>query len=135
MKYFYTLFLFSLSHWQSVTGQAVESYFFNLYTDSLKKGTFNYINVDALMSDGTYRPLDNKTLIFSSNTGSWDGNSLFIDTNYAHDSVVVTIALRKYEDQNKSITIYIKKGESKYRVKTEAELLEEWKNSGEKPKS
>ena len=38
--------------------QKVDSIYFHLYTDSLKKGFFNYINVDGKMSDGNWQPLD-----------------------------------------------------------------------------
>ena len=31
----------------SVNAQKVDSIYFHLYTDSLKKGTYNYINVDG----------------------------------------------------------------------------------------
>jgi len=32
--------------------QKVENIYVNLYTDSLKKGTFNYINIDGKLSNG-----------------------------------------------------------------------------------
>ena len=38
--------------------QQIESIEFHLYTDSLKKGVYNYINIDGKMSDGSWRPLN-----------------------------------------------------------------------------
>ena len=105
--------------------QDIQEFFFNLYTDSLKIGTFNYINVDALLKNGRYLPLDQKTVLFESSAGSWEGNSLFLDTSFKADSVVVRASLKKDLQQTKTITIYIKKGESMYKVKTEKELLDE----------
>ncbi|MBL0056604.1 MAG: hypothetical protein IPP31_10530 [Chitinophagaceae bacterium] len=37
-------------------GQKVENIYVNLYTDSLKKGTFNYINIDGKLSNGRFIP-------------------------------------------------------------------------------
>lgn len=105
--------------------QNIKDFFFNLYTDSLKIGTFNYINIDALLTNGSYYPLDNKTVEFVSSAGTWDGNSLFLDTSSKVDSVVITAILKKNKTQQKTITIFIKKGESAYKVKTEKELLDE----------
>ncbi len=114
--------IFSLSH---VKAQNIQDFFFNLYTDSLKIGTFNYINIDALLTSGSYYPLDNKTVEFLSSAGTWDGNSLFLDSALKVDSVVITATLKKNRDLQKTITIFIKKGESAYKVKTEKELMDE----------
>ena len=37
-----------------ISAQNLDSIFFNLYTDSLKKGTYNYINVDGQFTDGAF---------------------------------------------------------------------------------
>ena len=116
--------------------QQVESIEFHLYTDSLKKGVYNYINVDGKMSDGTWRPLNSKLILFSCNTGNWDGNSLIIDSSYNKDSVVVTAALKANTAMQKSITIYMKKNLTNPQLKTEEELMKEWnsENSNRKKK-
>jgi hypothetical protein len=56
--------------------QQVDSIYFHLYTDSLKKGVHNYINVDGKLSNGHWLPLTNKEIEFSSSTGKFEGNSL-----------------------------------------------------------
>src|SRR3954447_25808326 len=109
--------------------QQVESIEFHLYTDSLKKGVYNYINVDGKMSDDTWRPLNSKQIQFSCNTGSWDGNSLIIDSSYNKDSVVVTATLKTNAAMQKAITIYMKKNLTNPTLKTEEELLKEWNNN------
>src|SRR3954447_16015503 len=115
--------------------QQIESIEFHLYTDSLKKGVYNYINIDGKMSDGGWRPLNNKLIQFSSNTGTWDGNSLIIDSAYSKGSVVVTATLKGNTAMQKSVTIYMKRNLADPKLKTEEELLKEWdKNSSRKKK-
>jgi len=46
----------------SVFAQKVDSIYFNLYTDSLKKGQHNYINMDGKLSNGRWMPLTAKKL-------------------------------------------------------------------------
>lgn len=110
--------------------QQVESIEFHLYTDSLKKGVYNYINVDGKLSDGSWRPLNSKLIQFSSNAGTWDGNSLIIDSAYNKDSVVVTAVLKGNAALQKTITIYMKKNLVGERLKTEEELMNEWNGKG-----
>lgn len=112
--------------------QQIESIEFHLYTDSLKKGVYNYINVDGKLSDGSWRPLNSKLIQFSSNTGTWDGNSLIIDSAYNRDSVVVTAILSSNSALRKTITIYMKKDLSNPLLKTEKELMNEMDNSSNK---
>src|SRR3954468_16989046 len=108
--------------------QHIETIEFHLYTDSLKKGVYNYINVDGKMSDGSWRPLNSKLVQFSCNTGTWDGNSLIIDSSYSKDSVVVTATLKGNTAMQKTVTIYMKKNLTNPTLKTEEELLKEWNN-------
>lgn len=48
----------------AVSAQKIDSIYFHLYTDSLKKGFYNYINVDGKMSDGSWTPLDSTQILF-----------------------------------------------------------------------
>lgn len=110
--------------------QQVESMEFHLYTDSLKKGVYNYINIDGKRSDGSWRPLSSKQVQFTSNTGTWDGNSLIIDSAYNKDSVVITAVLKDNTTLKQTITIYMKKNLAGERLKTEEELMNEMNNTG-----
>ena len=110
--------------------QKVDSIIFNLYTDSLKKGVYNYINVDGKLSNGHYLPLMTDELTFSSSAGKWDGNSIIINKDNKVDSVVIFASLKSRPDVKKSVTIYIKKNEYEPPLKTEKELLEEWRKKG-----
>ena len=107
----------------SATAQKLDSLFFNLYTDSLKKGTYNYINVDGKFSDGRYLPLTEKELIFSCNAGKFEGNSLFLDSSVRLDKVVVKVSLKSDSSVNRERTIYIKKYESTEGLKTMKEVM------------
>ncbi|HEY1202814.1 MAG TPA: hypothetical protein VGE79_17630, partial [Niastella sp.] len=77
-----------------VRAQQVDSIFFHLYTDSLKKGTHNYINVDGKMSNGRWQPLTNKEIDFTSSYGKFEGNSLIIDTAFKGEKVTVKADLK-----------------------------------------
>jgi len=88
--------------------QKVESIHFNLYTDSLKKGVHNYINVDGKMSDGNWKPLTSKELKFDSDYGKFDGNDLVLPENPLVKKVTVTVTLKDNPQKTEKITIAIK---------------------------
>ncbi|MBZ4190685.1 hypothetical protein [Niabella beijingensis] len=88
--------------------QRVESIHLNLYTDSLKKGTHNYINIDGKMSDGSWKPLTNKELKFTSDYGKFDGNSLVLPDEPTVKKVVVTATLKDNPKMVQQATIWIK---------------------------
>lgn len=113
--------------------QNIDSIFVNLYTDSLKKGTYNYINVDGLLTNGKYLPLDSTHLVFKSDKGKFDGNSLWLDPNLAADKVCITITMKKRPEVIKKLELYIKKAPEP-ELKTNAELLEQMKRQARKRK-
>lgn len=110
--------------------QKVESIHVNLYTDSLKKGTFNYINIDGKMPNGRYIPLDSTHLIFQSSAGKFVGNNLWIDRNTTLEKVDVKVILRNNPTLYKEFSIYIKK-QPDPELKTMDDLM---KSSKEKSK-
>jgi hypothetical protein len=76
-------------------GAKNRQYYVNLYTDSLKKGTYNYINIDGLLPDGSYIPLDSTHLIFTASAGKFYGNNLLLDKNFAEEKVSIKVVLRQ----------------------------------------
>ncbi|MFM6924942.1 MAG: hypothetical protein ACKOU7_05520 [Ferruginibacter sp.] len=88
--------------------QKVENIYVNLYTDSLKKGTYNYINIDGQLSNGKYLPLDSTHLIFWASAGRFSGNSLWIDKNFTDRKVDIKVSLRNNPAMVKEFSIYIK---------------------------
>jgi hypothetical protein len=120
--------------WLVPKAQKVEGIYFNLYTDSLKKGFFNYINVDGKMSDGTWQPLDSNSIAFSSNTGFFKGNDLFIDSSYHGETVTVKAALKNNPKVYKEVTIYIRKRGFDEPLKTEQQIIDDLKKEKVKVK-
>jgi hypothetical protein len=112
--------------------QKIEAIYFNLYTDSLKKGVYNYINVDGKYSNGTYLPLMSNEIEFKSTAGKWDGNSIILEKDTKIDSVVITAWLKEKPELKKSVTVYVKRVEIDPPLKTEKELLDEWTKKGKK---
>ena len=111
--------------------QKVESIYVNLYTDSLKKGTFNYINIDGRLSDGKYLPLDSTHLVFWASAGKFSGNSLWIDRNFTEEKVNIKVTLRNSPALFKEFTMYIKKKPDP-ELKTMDELMNKPKTKGSK---
>ena len=113
--------------------QKVESLHVNLYTDSLKKGTFNYINIDGRLSNGKYLPLDSTHLIFWASAGKFNGNSLWIDRDLADEKVNIKVTLRSNHALFKEFTIYIKKKPDP-ELKTMDELMNKSKTKNKRSK-
>lgn len=103
--------------------QKVNSIYFNLYTDSLKKGTYNYINVEGKLADGKIRPLDSTHLSFNSSYGKFSGNSLWIPFETNEEKVNITVILKKDPNQAIYKTIFIKKKNDDAQLKTVNEIL------------
>jgi hypothetical protein len=108
--------------------QKVESIYFNLYTDSLKKGFYNYINVDGKCADGTWLPLDSTQVRLTANTGFFKGNDLFIDSSYAGQTVTVKAVLKKEPAIWKETVIYIRKRGFDEPLKTNDEILNDMRS-------
>lgn len=103
--------------------QNVDSIFFHLYTDSLKKGVHNYINVDGKLSNGQWRPLSSKEITFSSSYGVFEGNSLIIDSAFKGDKVTVKAVLKSNPALWKEVTIYMKTILTEEKLKTVDEVM------------
>lgn len=89
--------------------QQIDSIFFHLYTDSLKKGTHNYINVDGKLSDGRWLPLTSKEIQFSASACQFSGNDLIIPPDFNGDRITVKAVLKSRPSTWLERTIWIKK--------------------------
>ena len=118
----------------AVSAQKVDSIYFHLYTDSLKKGFYNYINVDGKMSDGTWSPLDSTQILFISDAGFFKGNDLFIDSSYKGETVRVKAVLKSNPTIHKETVIYIRKRGFTEPLKTNDEILNEMRQKSAKSK-
>lgn len=119
----FLLVIFLLATTILAKAQKVDSIYFNLYTDSLKKGTHNYINVDGKLSNGHWLPLTAREITFSTSAGSFDGNSLFIDKDATIEKVIVKAVLKANPAIYRETTIYIKKLADNERLKTADEVM------------
>ena len=123
-KYLLIVFLFTGF---LAKAQKIDSIYVNLYTDSLKKGTYNYINIDGLLSNGRYLPLDSSYIIFSSSIGRFFGNTLWIDQNSKEEKALIKAVLRSNPAIFKEFTVYIKKKEDNEKLKTADDIMREMK--------
>lgn len=125
------LYLFILTS-TSVKAQKIDSICVHLYTDSLKKGSYNYINIDGLLSNGRYLPLDSTHLHFSASAGTFYGNDLWIDNNFSDKKISIKVALKNNPFLYKEFDVYIKQTQDDQRLKTTEEILEEMKRPNKK---
>ena len=106
--------------------QKVDSIYFHLYTDSLKKGTHNYINVDGKLSNGQWLPLTAKEIQFTSSACKFSGNELIVPADFAADKIAVKAVLKNNPSIWIEKIIWIKKkpdGE----LPTKEEVLRDFK--------
>jgi len=89
--------------------QKIDSISFHLYTDSLKKGTHNYINVDGKTSDGKWMPLTAKDITFTTSYGIFEGTELVLPDNPTVEKLTIKAILKTNPKLWKEITIWIKK--------------------------
>jgi hypothetical protein len=119
------LFLLLLLTAVFAKAQKIDSIYINLYTDSLKKGTYNYINVDGLLSNGRYLPLDSTHLLFEASVGRFSGNSLWLDRNCNEEKVHIKVTVRKNKALYRDFDVYVKKAENTEQLKTADEVMNE----------
>jgi len=89
--------------------QKIDSISFHLYTDSLKKGTHNYINVDGKTSDGKWMPLTAKDLTFTTSYGTFEGTELVLPDNPTVENITIKAILKTNPKLWKEVTIWIKR--------------------------
>jgi hypothetical protein len=114
-------------------GQKVDSIYFHLYTDSLKKGFYNYINVDGKTTDGRWMPLSSQELQFvvkDTTSLRFQNNDLFIDSSYRYETVTVKAFLKSNPAVWKETTIYIRKRGFDEPLKTNEDVLRDINSQG-----
>ncbi len=122
---FFSMVLFS----PFLRAQKIDSIYVHLYTDSLKKGTYNYINIDGKLSNGRYLPLDTTDIIFYSSDGKFYGNSLYLPPDFPKDKVNIKAVLKSNPAMFRQFDIYIKKIPDPKKLKTMDEILHEGNSS------
>lgn len=102
------LFSISMLGASGLKAQKVDSIYFHLYTDSLKKGTHNYINVDGKLSNGSWMPLTAKEVDFSTSDCHFSGNELVVPADFKGDKITVKATLRSNPSRVIERTIWVK---------------------------
>ena len=131
MKSFILIIVIFSFHFVS-KAQKVDSIYFNLYTDSLKKQVHNYINIDGKLSNGNWLPLTEKDIVFSSTSGKFEGNSLILDSACTEKKVTIKAVLKSNPVIWREITVYIKTTANTERLKTLDEVLQPSNSSRKK---
>ena len=134
MKKLIFFFVLLVSCGIAAKAQKVDSVYFNLYTDSLKKGAlhYNYINVDGKLSNGSFIPLDSTHVRFTSSAGKMTGNVLRLDSALKDEYVVITAMLIANPAIKKEVKVYIKKMIVEEPLKSADELIDGWQKQGKK---
>lgn len=88
--------------------QKVDSIFFHLYTDSLRKGQHNYINIDGKLSNGTWMPLSIQEIELSCASAKFEGNELVIPYGFTQAKVIVKAVLKANPSIRIERTIWIR---------------------------
>ena len=109
--------------------QKVDSIYFHLYTDSLKKGQHNYINVDGKLSNGRWLPLTAKEVLFSCPDAKFEGNELIIPADFKEGKVLLRAVLKSNPSVVIEKLIWIKKKPDDEVLPTKDEAI-----NGEAPK-
>src|SRR3954449_12350451 len=78
----------------TIFSQKIDSIFFHLYTDSLKKGQHNYINVDGRLSNGQWQPLTSKEIQFTSSACEFQGNELVVPSDFKEEKIKIKAVLK-----------------------------------------
>jgi hypothetical protein len=92
----------------NLKAQKIDSIYFHLYTDSLKKGTHNYINVDGKLSNGQWLPLTSSDVQFSASHCKFSGNELIVPMDFADEKITVKAVLKSNPNMVIERTIWIK---------------------------
>jgi hypothetical protein len=128
------LYLLILLTTANAQAQKIDSIYINLYTDSLKKGTYNYINVDGLLDNGRYLPLDSTHLLFEASAGRFVGNSLWLDRNFTEEKVHIKVSLKKEKTMYREFDVFVKKTEDATPLKTANQVMDDIQKGRKKKK-
>ena len=126
------LLFFGMAAFVPGRAQQVDSIYFHLYTDSLKKGTHNYINVDGKLSNGSYIPLDTTHVRFTASAGMMQGNVLTLDSLLKDEFITITATLISNPAVKKEVRIYVKKILTEEPLRSAEELIDGWQKHGKK---
>lgn len=119
-------FIITLFAGQQAFSQSLpDSIYLNFYTDSLKKGSYHYINVEGRFANGRVLPVTTKWLHYEVSNGQLQDNNLWIPFDFKGDSVAITVKLKDRPGVTATRTLHVKKKPDDEKLKTAEELLQE----------
>jgi hypothetical protein len=128
-----TLLVLIILSTSQLKAQKVQAIFVNLYTDSLKKGTYNYINIDGQLSNGKYLPLDSTKISFTCKQATFSGNSIIIPATFTDEKVNIKATLKSDPTVFKEFEVFVKKMDDPL-LKSTNEVMAEIKTNAKKKK-
>jgi len=129
-----SIFIILLFASKYLSAQKVDTIVFHLYTDSLKKGTHNYINVDGKLDNGRWKPLTAKEISFNTSEGVFEGNDLVLPDHFKPEWVEITASLRSNPALIIKTKIWIKKIPDPDRLPTVDEIMNKKQDSTKRNK-
>jgi len=87
----------------------VRRIYFNLYTDSIKTVLNYYVNVEAELSNGRFRPMDTSMVEIRADQGHMSGNEWVAPRNIGFDRVRFTVNLKTDPALRDEVTVYLKR--------------------------
>jgi N-acetylmuramoyl-L-alanine amidase len=105
----YTILLLSaMVAYTFANAQQITSIHYNALADSIKKGFHFYVNVDAKLSNGRWKPLTDKELNITSTHGKVVGNNIILPFDFAEKQIDVQVVLKQDTLQKLTLTIPVK---------------------------
>ncbi len=107
MKYILLLLCF-IAGTHVANAQQIASIHYNALADSIKRGFHFYINVDAKLQNGRWKPLTDKDVTITSNYGKVEGNNIILPFAFAEKQIEVQVVLKQDSLQKLNLTIPVK---------------------------
>jgi hypothetical protein len=108
MKYTLLLLLYFILGTRIIHAQQITSIHYNALADSIKRGFHFYINVDAKLQNGRWKPLTDKDIAITSNYGKIEGNNIILPFGFTEKQIEVRVVLKQDSTQQLSLTIPVK---------------------------
>jgi hypothetical protein len=115
--------LLLISAYQISAAQKIVSIHFNPYTDSVKKGFFYYISVDAKLDNGKWKPLSENEVTITASNGTLDGSNLFVPKTCMDTSIAIKIILKKDTSVFLNVVAPIRKRIEEEKLTTTEEVI------------
>lgn len=94
---------------QTKDNRELKRIFFNLYTDSIKTILNYYVNIEGEYKDGSYLPLDNRSVELTADHGTISGNEWVAPKDINFEKVTFTVTAIGKPELRDRVTVWLKK--------------------------